>query len=371
MINQDQTRESGQSLIIIAAVVLVLLALVALVVDVGNAYAQRRIVQNAVDAAAMAGALKLAENDPEGGSLVGEIVVWQTINDYATANGLDNDKWVAWFVDSNGVYAPDTVDQFMVPVPAWANGVEVEGQLPFGTYFAHLIGFDTMEVNAEASVFMLRGPCRTGGLFPIAVNMESFEDEEGGLPDPEVEYTLWDTEPNAPGNFGWIYWEDDEGTNHCPYDNCRQGPETTVLGPNILDTSRSGTWEKDEWVHGAPGVNFQPVLEELDRRINGTPEEQTVVIPLYYEVKRTGDNASFRIECFGAFQLTCAYSGKNHYVEADPGDCDECQSGTSSTKCVRGKFVHEVTDPFEDGCADIGIVAPSFRHPSPTVTPFP
>ena len=58
MLNKEN--ETGQSILIIAFIVLVLLALVALVVDVGNAYAHRRMVQNAVDAAALAGARQLA-----------------------------------------------------------------------------------------------------------------------------------------------------------------------------------------------------------------------------------------------------------------------------------------------------------------------
>lgn len=65
MQDKNHRNEGGQSILVIAFIVMVLLALVALVVDVGNAYAQRRIVQNAVDAAAMAGALKLSEHDAE------------------------------------------------------------------------------------------------------------------------------------------------------------------------------------------------------------------------------------------------------------------------------------------------------------------
>ena len=53
--NQHNRREEGQSLLIIGSLLVILLLLVGLVVDAGNAYAQNRILQNAVDAASMAG----------------------------------------------------------------------------------------------------------------------------------------------------------------------------------------------------------------------------------------------------------------------------------------------------------------------------
>lgn len=46
--------EEGQSAIIVIITLVVLLGLIALVLDIGNAYAQRRIAQNAADAGAMA-----------------------------------------------------------------------------------------------------------------------------------------------------------------------------------------------------------------------------------------------------------------------------------------------------------------------------
>lgn len=398
MINQDQKRESGQSLIIIAAVVLVLLALVALVVDVGNAYAQRRIVQNAVDAAAMAGALRLAENNPEGGSLVGEIAVWQTINDYATANGLDSDKWVAWFVDSNGVHAPDTVDQFMLPVPAWANGVEVEGQLPFGTYFAHLLGFDVMEVNAEASVFMLRGPCSAGGLFPLAVNLANFEEEPEGLPVVGESYILFEKELSAsarkvPG-WWWVHWEP-RGSGVSP----AQGPSDTVLNCNMIDPSRSGVWRVGNWVQRADGVKSWPKVEDVLRaQIEGAGAsvatcddpsklvtlEQYVTIPLFDQFEDSGcgepwddevcslpeANDVYRIAAFAEFRLTCFKKGDK--ASEMIGDCTGCGTEKEQGNCIKGEFVRWVDEEtFEAGCPDTNIVAPSYRHPGPTVTPLP
>ncbi|HIC96768.1 TPA: hypothetical protein EYP12_09155, partial [Candidatus Bipolaricaulota bacterium] len=53
-------REEGQNLVLIALAMVVLMAFLALVLDLGFAYAQRRRMQNAADAGAFAGAWELA-----------------------------------------------------------------------------------------------------------------------------------------------------------------------------------------------------------------------------------------------------------------------------------------------------------------------
>jgi Flp pilus assembly protein TadG len=55
-------REEGQSLLIVAGALVLLVAFLALVVDAGNAYVQRRKVQNAMDAGSRAGALAWASD---------------------------------------------------------------------------------------------------------------------------------------------------------------------------------------------------------------------------------------------------------------------------------------------------------------------
>ena len=51
--------ESGQAIVILAIVLVVLLAFAALAIDAGNAYTAKREAQNAVDAAVMAGTRQL------------------------------------------------------------------------------------------------------------------------------------------------------------------------------------------------------------------------------------------------------------------------------------------------------------------------
>lgn len=355
----QQDRESGQSIIIIAASVVILLALVALVVDVGNAYAHRRMVQNACDAAALAGARKLADRGL--GEPVLEILVLNEIETYAERNGLDRKVVQAWFINRNGERL-ETVDPWLGPAPGDAEGVEVAGDLPFTTYFAHMLGFAEMTASTTAKAWVLYGPCSGDGLFPVTVSTDVFT-ETTGSPKIGHTYTIWDhDDSNAPGNWGFLYWTDGDGTNRCP-DGCPQGPQVSVLGPNILDNSRSGGWQVGDWVHGDPGVNMNPLLDELTPYVIGDPWPE-VIIPLYDQISGTGNNVLYHISGFAGFRLRCVFSSKGHYVARDdPEDCEPCNDKGSSGKCIRGEFVRMVTKSAQDGCLNTGIYMPSFRKP--------
>src|SRR5687768_17947320 len=75
--------ERGQVLVMGALMMTVLLGFLALVLDAGNAYAQRRFVQNGADAAAIAAARVLA-NNLDTGTADGTVVA--VLNQYLAAN---------------------------------------------------------------------------------------------------------------------------------------------------------------------------------------------------------------------------------------------------------------------------------------------
>ena len=83
------------------AVLVVLVALIGLVVDAGNAYAQQRILQNAVDAGAMAGALELARQDDPNSHLYNFEVI-NAVEDYAERNQADPSLLDIYYADIRG-----------------------------------------------------------------------------------------------------------------------------------------------------------------------------------------------------------------------------------------------------------------------------
>ena len=58
---RTRSRERGQALVLMVGGMVAVIAMVALIVDGGNAWSQQRIVQNGSDAAAEAGAIVMAQ----------------------------------------------------------------------------------------------------------------------------------------------------------------------------------------------------------------------------------------------------------------------------------------------------------------------
>ncbi len=355
-------RENGQSIIIIAAVVVVLLALVALVVDVGNAYAHRRMVQNAVDAAALAGARRLADSFIDKGVL--EIQVLDAVQDYAELNGLKREAVDAWFVDADDPEWEDPIGQFPFPVPSRADGVKVAGDLPFATYLAQLLGFSEMTASTTAKAWVLSCPCSAQNLFPITFSTSAFT-ATAGLPAFDQIYTLWEHDVKlGSGSWGFIRWVDDNGNNHCP-DGCPQNGGTDVtLRPNILDNSQSGEWAVGQWVKSNTGAMVASLTEVMTPYVYGDPWP-VITIPLYDDVRGQGHNMEYRVAGFAAFRLLCVFEKQNEkgVLEREPGACDTCRVRGSSDKCIRGMFEPAVQPGGDTGCLCTGIYIPSFRKP--------
>ncbi|MBN1137574.1 MAG: hypothetical protein JXM73_13385 [Anaerolineae bacterium] len=214
---------------------------------------------------------------------------------------------------------------------------------------------------AEAQVG--QDPGASGNLFPVGVS-----DSTLGQPSSSRVYTLWDLEDReAPGRFTWLYWVDGGGvTRGYPPQNA----QVSILGENILDTRRSGFWRVGDWMRGNPGVNFQPILDELGCRMNstncppGVTLIPTVTIPIYDQMRWDGDYLTARIVRFGTFRLVCARSSATHYVERQPGDCGPCDKMPGDVKCLRGYLVGWA-QPGATEMDSAGIAAPARRGNRP------
>jgi Flp pilus assembly protein TadG len=213
--------QAGQTLVIFAGGLVAMLAAVALVLDGGNAFAQQRITQNGVDAAANAGATALVNNlaVQVGGTLlpVNDSAVSAAVSTIATQNGIASA--IAYYTTvagncilSSGTSAPQPcstrpsavkVGSGAIPTvvadasgnpqcplphytssggvtpastPAYACGVAVYGSKPFSTLVAGAIGISQFTASATAtavagaqnSICPAGTPC---GFLPIAFPM--------------------------------------------------------------------------------------------------------------------------------------------------------------------------------------------------------
>lgn len=136
----------------------VVMGFLALVLDIGNAYAQRRYMQNAADAAAMAAARHLSTTMATGtsdGAIIG------ILNSYLAANGqgatigtagLTN----AWYTNNAGVRVGTVGSGIGIPATPLGGapsivGVEVSAARNVNTFFARVIGYSTISVRAAGS----------------------------------------------------------------------------------------------------------------------------------------------------------------------------------------------------------------------------
>src|SRR5262245_20529920 len=93
-------RTQGQSIVLVALALLVLVGVAGLGLDGANAYNQRRNVANAADAAAIAGTNELIAQRNSGGS---NTPICQAVSDYLNNHGLDQGvalTWTASYVDT-------------------------------------------------------------------------------------------------------------------------------------------------------------------------------------------------------------------------------------------------------------------------------
>src|SRR5512134_424236 len=103
---RSDRRDAGQTILVAALAMIPLLIMVGLVIDGGFAYASQRRSQNAMDAAANAGAVLLMENLPY--SLTGQATprtdldVEGAVVAVAGSNGVESGNVEGWYTDIQG-----------------------------------------------------------------------------------------------------------------------------------------------------------------------------------------------------------------------------------------------------------------------------
>jgi Putative Flp pilus-assembly TadE/G-like len=153
MSTKKYPREKGQTLVLVVIGFLVFVAMMALVLDGGNAYAAKRAAQNAADAGALAGATYLCKHRNEDGVEAAAIGVAE---EYGVLN--------------------EAVDPPQVFVNAADASVMVTATVTRTTFFAGVIGFDEVSPVAVAEA-----ACRPPGVGVLPVAWSCRENVEGDL----------------------------------------------------------------------------------------------------------------------------------------------------------------------------------------------
>ncbi len=391
---KETTRgDAGQTITIVALALVPLLLMVGLVVDGGFAFSQQRRSQNAMDAAANAGAVVMVENLPF--RVAGQTQprtdqnVYDAVVAVATANGISPAP-VAHYTEIDGDrLVPDVVVGSLgtLPPPATAYGVEAEGSMKFGTFFAGLAGFTDFTAAARATAVSGAAPgiCAASedcGFIPVTfptslTTCDGSNNQQWGSGGPytivgtptaanEVIIPLCGTES---GSVGWL--------DILPDNPSCSGNGAAELACNISNPVHDEL-DIPIWIDAQTGninsVQVQDALNVLTGPTVGLYEpglDKIVQIPLYDCVDNNipqvhpgppcptpaqsgvGTNTSYHVVGIGAMILDKAYiQGNNPQCNQGPGS--PFAGGNGSTGCLKGWLIHitgagEVEEPTPGG----------------------
>lgn len=338
-------RTSGQSIPIIALMIVALVGMVGLAVDVGNTYAEQRKVVSSANAAAIAG----MDAYIRGGNGVSDSEIYNAIVQSLRSNRIEvsNElrsaeegerstrlKLNAYYLGPDG--QPVTTGCTRVgcggnaPQNVAYIRVEIEGEVD--TFFARVVGQNTLPVDTTAYA----GQCpASSGVYPITVSSEildgdRFRDpglsesgqplfwEMGGKYRGYTARKIYVHENDVPGNFSWLRWMEQKDPNGFAsksenalqasltgFGNLNLGFEEApwpggIPSPDVYP-EKPGQLNVGDWVYGSTGaMNSNDIRALLDGHIaNGT----IMILPIHDMSALNGANGRYRVSRLGAFVL--------------------------------------------------------------------
>jgi Flp pilus assembly protein TadG len=322
--NQD---ERGATIVIVAISLVALLGMVALVIDVGKLFVERRELQNGADAAALAVAEGCARGLPECASPAAESLA----DTYADANASDG---------AAQVLAVD-IDMAAQTVRVQLGTETADGSAVIGTPFAQVVGFAGSAVRAEATA-----QWSAGVGFPLAVSV--------------CETRTSDNDPIALGEPVTLVFHDNPAARECQHSESGEdidgGFGWLLVGDECFATIADGWIQGSTSVEPPTGGTSGCDMATLYRMLQGV-----VNIPVFDQVVGRdgggGANTRYHIAHFATFEVTAfkIYTDAQHQghttVWNDP-TCLRLGGGGMQTVCVDGHFLaHEV--PVSEGITTI------------------
>lgn len=183
--------QRGQTLIIVALMLVVVVAAAGLATDVGMGLVARRLAQNASDAAVMAALNTVVYYGPGGTRTATDREVAAAIDDAAGRNGASVD-WLAdppYYLDSTGADIRRVERDPSYPIPANAAGMRLNARRSFPSLFGQVLGFGTNQATGRTRgvIYPSGMPSSMSGLVPLGVpELDAQAHMQTGMP-----YDLW------------------------------------------------------------------------------------------------------------------------------------------------------------------------------------
>jgi hypothetical protein len=327
----------GQTLVIVALGMIVLIAMVGVVIDVGFEWAANRDAQNGSDATAHAGAVVIME------SLAGDAArvdadVAAAVAAMAAETGisLESARYTDWQGDASAI-GVDVGSGGVIP--SGAQGVEVIGSRTHDTFLARVVGITqlTSTTAAVAVTGPVATPCEAGQpcpLLPVTVpNTVVTCDGQNKAISTNDDWPLGvdlivPLCGNNPGSVGWIDWTPPAGGESELKDNICD-PDTSISLPDWFYVTATGN------------TNAAPVQTCFETWL-----QKPILIPLFDDTCRndplennpcpagdepSGQNSWYHFPTYASFYLTGVYINGHHD--------DVCDTGNGATSCITGRFV--------------------------------
>lgn len=350
--NGTTKHQSGQLMIIVAVGMVVFMGFAAMVVDLGNAYAQRRQVQNAADAAAMAATWKMRAQAVTVGDVTDEIVRVATLNGATRIQridflGVDPSTVLGTAVGSSATPQSFTYSGLSAASSvASVAGVRVASYKSFETFFAGVFGAllptiggtsaDITSLTASggaAAMSMEIGAVTGTGLWPIATRDQTFT--------VGVEYTIWDDAMEVAGNAGWLNVDGGPASaselsdwavdGFLSSDANRFAYYEDAAGPSVGSYQQGKTLPFPSWLEASTG-NVTSALQDMS-------VSETITVIVFSALQGTGVNGRYRAVGLASFTVTSVTTtGSNKRIRGIfqnivvPGDASSTYTtGSAST----------------------------------------
>lgn len=334
-------RVRGQSIPLLALMIVVLIGMVALSVDVGRTFSEERRAVAAANAASLS-AMNTYIRRPAGTT---NTVIYDSIVNSLRSNGIDiennpNIRMDAYYLNSRGEPieggARITRDGTVAPDNVAYIQVNLEGDVD--TFFARVVNQNQLPIGATAYA----GTCPpTDGVYPIAIDNDYISgnefrnpgDQNGdGIVDNNWQkltsgtyrgYTkmrLYVADNNVPGGFVWLRWLDGRGASGANA-NSAQELEYALTGTGSLSKGfmevtpwpvpdlpqpagypeRPGQLNVGDWVYGSSGFTAgDDRWAVLAAHINNGTR---MILPIYDVAIGQGSDAAYRVVRLGLFVL--------------------------------------------------------------------
>lgn len=359
MIERLYHQEKGQAVVIIALSLVTLIGFLALVIDGGAAFAARRQMQNAADSAAIAGSRELEAGNDDESDILSEIHAYAEANRVPDSNGVPNDgvndNVTAYFISGVSklrMPVPCELDEGMecMPIGTWgyvppnAGGVEVIARTSFDTYFAAVVGVDTLRAAARAKVLAQGHQAGSMvGLFPVAV----FNPDPEGPGDPWLDadgdplmerVILWDNKQEATGSFGWVDFNGGNNSNNDIKNWVENGYPDPIEIPSCIEVDTGNRGQSTE-IEGFIRHGLEDVMGAL------------VYVPVYTRFcteeeggRDEGANLLYHFVRFAKMVLTGYDYGPGKHVP-DAFRCPEDGAPPEAAGCMEAVFLGYVHAP--------------------------